>query len=91
MREYGAELVGVEGGVWREAWFRQWEELPPSFTRMIVTLDRGFADIRRYPPGSHSGIVVLRLADESALASRSAVVQPLDNHDLEGTVGLFPD
>ena len=49
--------------------------------QMIVTLDRGFGDIRRYPPGSHPGIVVLRLADESALATRAAVIQLLDNHD----------
>lgn len=29
--------------------------------RILVTLDRGFGDIRRYPPGSHPGIVLLRL------------------------------
>jgi predicted nuclease of predicted toxin-antitoxin system len=28
--------------------------------RIIVTLDKGFGDVRRYPPGSHPGIVVLR-------------------------------
>ena len=57
--------------------------------RMIVTLDRGFGDIRRYPPGSHPGIVVLRLADESALATRAAVMQLLDNHDLENLSGTI--
>jgi hypothetical protein len=30
--------------------------------RMLLTLDRGIGDLRRYPPGSHSGIVVLRPA-----------------------------
>jgi predicted nuclease of predicted toxin-antitoxin system len=55
--------------------------------RMIVTLDRGFGDTRRYPPGSHPRIVVLRLADESALATRAAVMQLLDNHDLETLSG----
>jgi hypothetical protein len=24
--------------------------------RMLLTLDRGIGDLRRYPPGSHSGI-----------------------------------
>ena len=57
--------------------------------RMIVTLDRGFGDIRRYPPGSHPGIVVLHLADESALAIRAAVMQLLDNHDLENLSGTI--
>jgi hypothetical protein len=27
--------------------------------RMIVTTDRGSADVRAYPPGTHSGTVVL--------------------------------
>lgn len=27
--------------------------------RVLVTLDRGFGDIRRYMPGSHAGIIVL--------------------------------
>jgi predicted nuclease of predicted toxin-antitoxin system len=34
--------------------------------RVLITLDRGLGDIRRYPPGSHAGIVVLRLTDQSA-------------------------
>ena len=31
---------------------------------MLVTLDRGFGDRRRYPPGSHPGIIVLRPVDQ---------------------------
>jgi predicted nuclease of predicted toxin-antitoxin system len=34
--------------------------------RVLITLDQGMGDIRAYPPGSHAGIVVLRLADQSA-------------------------
>lgn len=33
--------------------------------RALMTLDVGFADIRRYPPESYSGIVVLRLTSQS--------------------------
>ena len=29
--------------------------------RILVTLDLDFANIRAYPPGEHSGIIVLRL------------------------------
>ena len=29
--------------------------------RALITLDTGFGDIRRYPPGEYPGIVVLRL------------------------------
>jgi predicted nuclease of predicted toxin-antitoxin system len=31
-------------------------------SRALITLDRGFADIRSYPPADAPGIVVLRLA-----------------------------
>jgi predicted nuclease of predicted toxin-antitoxin system len=34
--------------------------------RILVSLDVGLGDIRAYPPGSHAGIVVLRLPDQSA-------------------------
>ncbi len=32
--------------------------------RVLLTFDLDFADIRRYPPGSHAGIVVFRLQDQ---------------------------
>ncbi|HWC12665.1 MAG: DUF5615 family PIN-like protein [Actinomycetota bacterium] len=38
--------------------------------RLLITLDKRFGDIRAYPPGTHPGILVLRLADESAVAIR---------------------
>ena len=57
--------------------------------RMIFTLDRGFGDIRSYPPGSHPGIVVFRLADEAAPAAAEAVTDLVDNHDLADLVGAI--
>ena len=33
-------------------------------SRILVTFDLDFADIRHYPPGSHAGIVVFRLRDQ---------------------------
>ncbi len=33
--------------------------------RLVVTLDRDFGDTQQYPPGSHAGILVLRLDDAS--------------------------
>jgi len=41
--------------------------------RVLVSLDRGLGDIRAYPPGSHAGVVVLRLPDQSAPAVTHAV------------------
>ena len=39
--------------------------------RLLLTLDTDFADVRTYPPGTHGGIVVLRLHDQ-----RWAALQP---------------
>ena len=35
-----------------------------SENRLLVTFDLDFADVRRYPIGSHAGIVVFRLHDQ---------------------------
>jgi predicted nuclease of predicted toxin-antitoxin system len=41
--------------------------------RILISLDRGLGDIRAYPPGSHAGIVVLRLTDQSAATASKAI------------------
>lgn len=51
--------------------------------RLIVTLDRGFGDIRAYPPGSHGGILVLRVEDQSPPSVRRAVERLLADVDLD--------
>ncbi len=50
--------------------------------RIVFTLDRGFGNIRAYPPGSHRGIVIFRLDDQSARAAISAVENLVAYHDL---------
>ncbi len=55
--------------------------------RLLITLDRGLGDIRAYPPGSHGGVLVLRLADQSAATVRAAVADLADCHDLDALVG----
>lgn len=60
--------------------------------RVLVSLDVGLGDIRAYPPGSHAGIVVLRLTDQSAPAVGKAVsdLAALTNTDgLAGAVSVL--
>lgn len=54
--------------------------------RIVFTLDRGFGNIQSYPPGSHSGIVVFRLDEQSARAV-VAVDNLVTHHDLDDLVG----
>jgi predicted nuclease of predicted toxin-antitoxin system len=55
--------------------------------RVLVTLDRGLGDIRAYPPGSHTGIIVLRLSDQSAPAVTEAISELADGAELEALAG----
>jgi predicted nuclease of predicted toxin-antitoxin system len=58
-------------------------EVARAEDRMVFTLDRGFGDIRLYPPGSHSGIIVFRLEDEAAPSAQGAVAALVDHYDLD--------
>lgn len=55
--------------------------------RLIVTLDRGFGDIRLYPPGSHAGVLVMRLDDHSFPSTKAAIERMVSNVDLENLAG----
>jgi len=57
--------------------------------RMVVTLDRRFADIRLYPPGHHPGIIVLRLPDQSSAIVLTALRSFLEQHNVEDMVGCI--
>lgn len=53
----------------------------------FVTADKGFGDLRAYPPGSHAGILVLRPERESVPEFRRLLDQVLAKHRLESLAG----
>ena len=57
--------------------------------RMMITMDARFVDIRRYPPGRHPGFVLLRLADQSALAVEKVLQVFLDQYHIETLGGCI--
>lgn len=57
--------------------------------RMLVTLDRGFGDLAAYPPGSHPGIIVLRLDPPRPSLARVTLSGLLDTHPLERRAGCL--
>ena len=60
--------------------------------RILISLDVGMADIRAYPPGSHAGIIVLRLADQSAVTVTQAIsdlASLADTASLTGAVAVL--
>jgi len=57
--------------------------------RFLVTLDRGLGDIRAYPPGSHGGIVVLRVDSEDAASVTDSLRNFLSSEDLGDLTGCI--
>ena len=62
--------------------------------RILITFDLDFSDIRNYPPGSHPGIVVLRLASQNIDSCRTAVMRAtaqLDESEFQGNLLIVED
>ena len=56
-------------------------------SRLLITLDRGFGDIRRYPPGTHAGIAVIRVDRQDTQTIADAVRSLLANEELGDLTG----
>ena len=55
--------------------------------RFLITADKGFADIRAYPPGTHSGVLLLR-PDEDGIRPLLALLENiLNNFDINAFEG----
>jgi predicted nuclease of predicted toxin-antitoxin system len=70
-----------------------WEHVC-SLDRFLITLDLGFSDVRRYPPGTHPGILLIRSRSRSRMAvveilSRVIAERSLD--DLRGCLAVADD
>jgi predicted nuclease of predicted toxin-antitoxin system len=86
---YSAETVPAEGlgGQPDEAIFAFCQQEQ----RVLVTLERGFGDIRRYPLGLHAGIIVLRPARqdrEMCLALLEQLLPLLREQEVVGRIWI---
>jgi predicted nuclease of predicted toxin-antitoxin system len=57
--------------------------------RFFITLDLDFADIRRYKPGSHPGILLLRTRSRSSAAVLQVLERVLNERRLESLAGCL--
>jgi predicted nuclease of predicted toxin-antitoxin system len=63
-------------------------------SRILLTCDLDFSDIRRYPPGSHAGIVIFRLHTLDVTSLRQALARLLGQvteTDLSGNLVIVED
>jgi predicted nuclease of predicted toxin-antitoxin system len=62
--------------------------------RILVTFDLDFSDIRRYPPGSHPGMVIFRLHSQDIPSCRlafSRLLAGVPEPDFQGNLIIVED
>lgn len=68
-----------------------WEAVQ-AHRQFLVTADKGFGDVRRYPPGTHSGVLLLRPSEDGIrplLALMELVLDSVPNLEtLEGFLAV---
>jgi predicted nuclease of predicted toxin-antitoxin system len=78
---HDGQLVGREDGdIWKAA---------PRESRLLLTEDLDFADLRRFVPGSHFGILLIRLRSPSRVDLIDRVAQMFREQDVEGWARCF--
>jgi predicted nuclease of predicted toxin-antitoxin system len=57
---------------------------------VLVTADKGFTSVLRFPPGTHPGIIVLRFPPHTPADKKVRIVTrwivPLEEHDVTGNL-----
>jgi predicted nuclease of predicted toxin-antitoxin system len=82
---YQAESV-VEQGMsgWKDG--QLWRKIQAE-KRFLVTADKGFADIRSYPPGTHAGVMLIRPDQDGIRPTVNLLAKVLHSYDLSTLVG----
>jgi predicted nuclease of predicted toxin-antitoxin system len=57
--------------------------------RFFITLDRDFADVRRFPPGNHPGILLVRPRNRSRNAVQDILERVVRECPLDTLTGCF--
>lgn len=86
-RGYEADRVhdqGLSGASDQAVWARVVAE-----SRFLITLDLDFSDVRRYTPGRHPGILLIRPRNKSRSGVLEVLRRVLEEHPLEALRGCL--
>lgn len=89
LHEYGYDAASVveQGmGGWKDP--QLWIAIQKD-ERFLVTADKGFGDIRAYPPGTHFGVLLLRPDEDGIRPVLELLQRVLDSYRLEDLVGMI--
>jgi len=87
LKEHGydaASVVELGMGGWKDS--QLWVTIQKD-ERFLITADKGFGDIRVYPPGTHFGILVLRPEEDGIRPLVDLLQKVLQAYRLEDFVG----
>jgi predicted nuclease of predicted toxin-antitoxin system len=87
LREQGYDAVRVidqQMGGWKDP--PLWKVVQEE-NRFLVTADKGFADIRAYPPGTHAGILLLRPDEDGIRPIIELLTKVLVSYKLDELAG----
>ena|SRR5688572_19201564 len=87
LQEHGYEAASVieQGmGGWKDS--RLWAAVQKD-ERFLITADKGFGDIRVYPPGKHFGVLLLRPDEDGIRPLLELLQQVLNLYNLEDLAG----
>lgn len=62
-------------------------QIAQSERRFLVTADKGFGDIRLYPPGTHAGVLLLRPDQDGIRPVLDLLNRVLSSYDLQDLMG----
>ena len=83
---YGASTVVEQGmGGWKDP--QLWQAVQ-AHGQFLITADKGFGDIRHYPPGQHAGLLVLRPDEDGIKPMIDLMERVLAAHDLDQLAGF---
>jgi predicted nuclease of predicted toxin-antitoxin system len=89
LREAGYEAErpleeGLSGYPDEQIWDFVWNQ-----GMFFITLDVDFSDIRKFPPGTHPGILILRLSNQSREVVKQTLSKIIKAHPLETIKGCL--
>ncbi|MCC6142842.1 MAG: DUF5615 family PIN-like protein [Candidatus Hydrogenedentes bacterium] len=89
LERFGHDVATVARQGWtglddRTLWTRIREE-----GRLLITQDLDFSDIRAFAPGSHAGVVLVRLRNPSRAHLAARLLEIFANEDVEAWDGAF--
>lgn len=87
--QFGYDTATVVSQGWKGSADEVLWPLVQQEERWLVTADKGFADVRTYPPGSHVGVLLFRLEEESRrgyVELAQATLLQLDLKELPGSL-----